>query len=54
MRVGNQGHVDVTLEPDNQSLNEVVVVGYGTQKKKLVTGATVQVSGDEVQKMNTT
>ena len=54
MRVGNQGHVDVALEPDNQSLNEVVVVGYGTQKKKLVTGATVQVSGDEVQKMNTT
>ena len=28
-------------------LDEVVVVGYGVQKKKLVTGATVQVKGDE-------
>ena len=32
---------------------EVVVVGYGVQKKKLVTGATVQVKGDEIAKMNT-
>ena len=35
-------------------LDEVVVVGYGVQKKKLVTGATVQVKGDEIAKMNTT
>jgi hypothetical protein len=31
-----------------------VVIGYGVQKKKLVTGATVQVKGDNLQKMNTT
>jgi TonB-linked SusC/RagA family outer membrane protein len=31
-----------------------VVVGYGVQKKKLVTGATVQVSGENLQKLNTT
>ncbi|MDH6356602.1 TonB-dependent receptor [Parabacteroides sp. PF5-9] len=44
----------VMLREDSQSLDEVVVVGYGVQKKKLITGATVQVSGDNIQKMSTT
>ncbi len=35
-------------------LDEVVVVGYGVQKKKLVTGATVQVKGENIAKLNTT
>jgi len=52
--VGNQSNITVTLEEDNTSLEEVVVVGYGVQKKKLVTGATVQVKGDEIAKLNTT
>lgn len=43
----------IKLTEDAQTLNEVVVVGYGVQKKKLVTGATVQVKGDEIQKLNT-
>ncbi len=34
-------------------LDEVVVVGYGTLKKKLVTGATVQVKGEDIQKLST-
>jgi len=42
-----------TLKEDSQALEEVVVVGYGVQKKKLVTGATVQVKGDDIQKLNT-
>jgi len=45
---------NVVLREDSQALDEVVVVGYGVQKKKLVTGATVQVSGDNLQKLNTT
>lgn len=44
----------VILEEDNISLNEVVVVGYGVQKKKLVTGATVQVKGEDIARLNTT
>ena len=32
----------------------MVVVGYGVQKKKLVTGATVQVKGEDIAKLNTT
>jgi TonB-linked SusC/RagA family outer membrane protein len=44
---------NVALREDSQSLDEVVVMGYGVQKKKLVTGATVQVSGNDLQKMST-
>ena len=44
----------IQLAEDSKSLEEVVVVGYGTMKKKLVTGATVQVKGDDIAKLNTT
>lgn len=46
--------LNVKLQSDAQMLGEVVAVGYGTMKKKLVTGATVQVSGDNLQKLSTT
>lgn len=46
--------LNITLTDDDRSLDEVVVVGYGTQQKKLVTGATVQVKGDVLQKQSTT
>lgn len=45
---------DVVMAESFSDLDEVVVVGYGTQKKKLVTGATVQVSGEDIAKLNTT
>lgn len=51
--VGGRNQINFTLIPDLQELDEVVVVGYGTQKKKLVTGATAQVSGEDIQKVNT-
>ena len=50
----NGSVVQVTLLEDKHSLDEVVVVGYGVQKKKLVTGATVQLKGDDIAKLNTT
>nr|WKN37309.1 TonB-dependent receptor [Tunicatimonas sp. TK19036] len=37
--IGNQTVINVTLAPDIQALSEVVVVGYGTQKKADITGA---------------
>lgn len=43
----------IRLKDNAEALEEVVVVGYGVQKKKLLTGATVQVKGDEIAKMNT-
>lgn len=52
--VGNQSSYKITMKTDDKTLDEVVVVGYGVQKKKLVTGATIEVKGDDIQKMNTT
>jgi TonB-linked SusC/RagA family outer membrane protein len=46
--------INVSLDDDNKNLEEVVVVGYGVQQKKLVTGATVQVKGETLQKQSTT
>ena len=51
---GSQSSFNVTLQEDNTALEEVVVVGYGVQKKKLLTGATVQVKGEDIAKLNTT
>ncbi len=46
--INNRSTVDVTLATDVKSLEEVVVVGYGTQKKVTVTGAVVAVQGDKI------
>ena len=54
VKVGAASTIDVALDEDRQSLDEVVVIGDGVQKKKLVTGATVQVKGENVAKLNTT
>ncbi|MBO0952222.1 SusC/RagA family TonB-linked outer membrane protein [Fibrella forsythiae] len=48
--VGNRTSIDVALADDNKTLNEVVVVGYGTQRRADVTGATVTIKGDELVK----
>jgi len=44
--VGNHLLINVQLVEDRQTLNEVVVVGYGTQKRKDVTGSISSVKGD--------
>ncbi len=49
--VGNQNNVDVTMEEDAASLNEVVVVGYGSQKKSQTTGAISQVTAKQITEM---
>lgn len=46
--------LDVALLENSEVLDEVVVIGYGVQKKKLVTGATAQMKGDDIAKLNTT
>ena len=54
IKVANKDNFQITMKDDNAVLDEVVVVGYGVQKKKLVTGATVQVKGEDIAKLNTT
>lgn len=46
----NKNYVKIILEEDTETLDEVVVVGYGTQKKVSVTAAVSQVSGKELLK----
>lgn len=54
IQVSDQTEINVQLVAEEFKLDELVVVGYGTQKKKLVTGATAQVSGTDIQNVNTT
>lgn len=44
----NQSYFEIRLVPDLKSLDEIVVVGYGFQKKANLTGAVSSVSGDEI------
>ena len=45
--------LDVAMLDDSSTLDDLVVIGYGVQKKKLLTGATSQIDGSEIAKMNT-
>lgn len=47
--VGSRSTVDVTLQVDDKSLDEVVVVGYGTQKKANLTGAVSTIDSKVIQ-----
>jgi len=46
--IDNQSQIDVTLMPELISLEEVVVIGYGTMKKKDLTGAISTVSNEDI------
>jgi len=49
--VGNRARIDVSLVTDTKSLKEVVVVGYGTQKKSQMTGAISSVNAKQIQEL---
>lgn len=46
--VNNKNNLEIRLKEDTELIDEVVVVGYGTQKKVTVTGSVAQVSGEIV------
>ncbi len=48
--VGDQTTIDIVLVPDYTSLSEVVVIGYGTQRKKDITGAVTNLKSDDFNK----
>ncbi|MGK7394661.1 MAG: SusC/RagA family TonB-linked outer membrane protein [Candidatus Cyclobacteriaceae bacterium M3_2C_046] len=48
IEVGNRSVIDLVLMPDIQQLQELVVVGYGSQEKKDITGAMSSVSAKEI------
>ena len=54
VNVDGRAVVNIQLSPEFDNLSESVVIGYGVQQKKLVTGSTVQVKGDDLAKLSTT
>ena len=51
VKVVNQSTLAIQLVEDTQALSEVVVVGYGVQRKVTTTGAVTKLEGDEINKM---
>lgn len=51
LAIGNRSTVDVVLELDSKTLGEVVVVGYGTQSRRDLTGSVGSVSGEDINRM---
>ncbi|NDV60496.1 SusC/RagA family TonB-linked outer membrane protein [Bacteroides sp. 519] len=49
IKVGNNTTINVKLQEDSQALDEVVVVGYGVQKKVNLTGSVSNVSGEKLE-----
>lgn len=49
IKVGDQSVIDILLKENTQLLDEVVVVGYGTQKKVNLTGAVTQVTSKDME-----
>lgn len=54
IKVNGQTAIDITIKENDQLLDEVVVVGYGTMKKSDMTGAISSVSGKDLAKRATT
>ena len=52
--VANANDLQIVLLPDIAQLDEVVVIGYGTQRKKEITGAVSIVSAETIEKLNPT
>jgi TonB-linked SusC/RagA family outer membrane protein len=46
--IDGKNTIDVALSPDNSSLNDVVVIGYGTQRKRDLTGSVVSISAKDL------
>ena len=54
IKVGNQSVIDVQLKDDSNLLAETVVIGYGSAKKRDLTGSITNIKGDEIANMPST
>ncbi len=52
IKVGSTRKFNIVLKEDNQQLDEIVVVGYGVQKKSDITGSLSSIKGDELSKLS--
>ncbi|RRN77912.1 SusC/RagA family TonB-linked outer membrane protein, partial [Pseudoxanthomonas sp. SGD-10] len=49
--VGSRTNITITLQPDQRSLEEVVVIGYGTQRAEAVTGSVASIRGEAIREV---
>ncbi len=54
VKVGNQSNLNIVLEAEGGNLNEVVVIGYGTQRREAVTGSVANVNGEKLNQIAAT
>ena len=54
IKVGNQSNLNIVLDAEGGSLNEVVVIGYGTQRREAVTGSVANVNGEKLNQVAAT
>jgi TonB-linked SusC/RagA family outer membrane protein len=54
VKANGRNNITVVLKEDAQTLNDVVVIGYGVQKKSDLTGAVASVKGEEIKNLSTT
>lgn len=52
LQIVDGSYLQVTLETDSESLDEVVVIGYGTQQRRDITGAVSVVSNKTIEELN--
>ncbi len=52
--INNRTTIDIQLVPDTKDLQQVVVIGYGTQKKRDLTGSISSIKGEEIEKFSVT
>lgn len=52
VEVKPSANMRITLKQDDKTLDEVVVVGYGTQKKSVVTASIAKIGADELEKLS--
>ena len=50
--VGNQTNIDLILDFDDRYLDEVVVIGFGTQKKESVTGSIAVITSKDIERVH--
>lgn len=50
VKTGNENNLNISLTPGTEALGEVIVIGYGTQRKKDITGAVATVTAKDFQK----
>ncbi|HSQ47972.1 MAG TPA: TonB-dependent receptor [Lutibacter sp.] len=52
INVAGKTNINISLKPDMESLDEIVVIGYGTARKSDLTGSVVSVTGDDLKKQS--